>query len=159
MNLYIKQKALSWRCRFGVMDSAGNNRWFAEGEVFSFTHKLHVYDAQGNEVALIYRKNWTLFERQYHIELGGGQHFMLVKELTFFKSKFRLEGLPWRMDGDFFSHDYSLYDQQREIMHITKQWLTWGDTYSIEIPDPSNELLCLCIVLAVDSMVEDAASN
>ena len=158
MRLYIKQMALSWRCRFNVMDASGQDRWFAEGEFFSFTHRLHVYNAQDNEVAHIYRENWTLFTQQYHIELANGPSFMLVKEFTFFMRKFHLRGLPWHMEGDFLAHDYYLYDEQGvQMMHIYKEWLTWGDSYVIDIRDPRYELLCLCIVLAVDSMVEDSS--
>jgi len=159
MQLYIKQKALSWRCRFSVLDSGGQPRWFAEGEFFSFTHKLHVYNAAGNEVAVVYRENWTFLTQQYHIELVSGQHFMLVKEFAFFRNKFHLEGLPWRMDGDFFAHDYSMYDNVSEIMHISKKWFTWGDSYVLDVPNPANELICLCIMLAVDNMVEDASNH
>ncbi|MCL2508984.1 MAG: hypothetical protein FWF05_07400 [Oscillospiraceae bacterium] len=158
MKLYIKQKALSWRCRFSVTDSSGQPRWFAEGEFFSFTHKLHVYDASGNEVAVVYRENWTFLNQKYHIELAAKQHFTLVKEFAFFKNRFYLEGLPWRMNGDFFAHDYFLYDQAGEIMHISKEWFTWGDSYVLDIHNSEHELICLCIMLAVDNMVEDASN-
>lgn len=158
MKLYIKQKALSFTCRFAVKGAQGEDRWFAEGDFLSFTHKVRVYDAQGREAAQVYRKNWTFFSQQYYIE-AGGQTYLLVKEFTFGRPRFHLEGLPWDMQGDFWAHDYTLREHGRPVMNITKEWFTWGDSYALDIADPRHELLCLCITLAVDAMVEDANSN
>jgi uncharacterized protein YxjI len=36
MKLYIKQKVFSWGDKFTVKDATGNDRYFVEGEVFSF---------------------------------------------------------------------------------------------------------------------------
>ena len=158
MQLYIKQKAFSWRCRFAVKDAAGNDRWCAEGKAFSWTHELRVYDARGEQAARIYRKNWTFFSQQYFIE-AGGQQYLLVKEFSFGRPRFRLEGLPWRMEGNFWAHDYTLSEGERTVMRISKHWFTWGDSYELDIPNPRDELLCLCITLAVDCMVEDASNS
>ena len=158
MQLYIKQKVFSWRDRFAVKDAAGYDRWFAQGEIFSWGRKLHVYDAHGREVAFLRQKLWTFFHQKYFIELGG-QTYALVKEFTFGRPRFYLEGLPWRMEGNFWAHEYDLFDGRGVIMHISKHWFTWGDSYLLDIPDPRNELLCLCVALAVDCMQADAAQS
>jgi uncharacterized protein YxjI len=44
MKLYIKQKVFSWADRFTVKDENGADRYFVEGEMFSWGKKLHVYD-------------------------------------------------------------------------------------------------------------------
>ena len=44
MKLYIKQKVFSWGDKFTVKDEAGRDRYYVEGEVFTFGRKLHVYD-------------------------------------------------------------------------------------------------------------------
>ena len=157
MELYIKQKAFSWRDRFAVKDAAGNDRWYAEGEIFTWGRKLHVYDAAGNEVAFLHQKLWTFLESRYFIELGG-QTYTLVKEFALFKNRFHLEGLPWTMKGDFWAHEYSLMQGDSELMTLSKEWFTWGDSYCLRIADPATELLCLCIALAVDCMNADAAA-
>lgn len=41
-------------------------------------------------------------------------------------------------------------------MRLTKAWFIWGDSYELEIFNPENELLCLCVALAVDcAMAQD----
>ena len=47
MSLYIKQHIFSWGDQFSVYDESGNEKYFVEGEVFSFGKKLHLYDMQG----------------------------------------------------------------------------------------------------------------
>ena len=38
-----------------------------------------------------------------------------------------------------------------EVMSISKQWLSWGDTYVMEFDNPVNELPGLLLVLAIDA--------
>ncbi|MDR1821400.1 MAG: LURP-one-related family protein [Oscillospiraceae bacterium] len=156
MKLYIRQKVFSWRDRFTVKDEAGQDRYSVAGEIFTWGRKLHVYDAAGNEAAFIRAKVLTFLEQKYYIELGG-QCYTLIKEFTFFKPKFRLEGVPWRMEGNFWEHEYNLVDGGETVMSISQKWLTWGDSYELDIAEPKNELLCLCVALAVDGMKQDGA--
>ena len=51
MKLYMKQKVFSWRDRFYIKDEYEEDRYYVEGELFSWGKKLHVYDMTGAEVA------------------------------------------------------------------------------------------------------------
>jgi uncharacterized protein YxjI len=156
MKLYIKQKVFSWRDKFSVMDEKGAERWFAQGEFFSWGRKLHVYNAMGQEAAFI-RQKLASFLSRYIIELDG-QSYTLVKHFTFFKPRFSVENTNWAMDGNFWEHEYAIKDGNdgnEYVMRMSKQWFTWGDSYELDIPDERNELLALCIALAVDCMNAD----
>ena len=154
MNLYLKQRVFSWRDRFDVMSEDGAVCYSVEGELFSWGKKLHIYGPDGNEAAFIREKVMALFPR-FYVEINGQVVCEIVKEFSFFYPKYRLEGIPWRMDGDFFDHEYSLTDGANEIMSLSKKWFTWGDSYEINIHDPANELICLCVALAVDCALEE----
>ena len=156
MKLYIKQRAFSWRDRFAVKQENGADRWFAQGEFFSWGRKLHVYDAQGQETAFIRRKMMSFLPR-YFIELGEAV-FAMKKEFSL-RPRYSIEGVPWQMIGDFWAHEYELSDDSGPVMRMSKHWFTWGDSYELDIPNPNNELLCLCIALTVDCMNADAASK
>jgi len=156
MKLYIKQKVFSWRDKFSVKDEFGNDSYFAQGEIFSWGRKLHVFDSVGREVAFI-RHKMLSWRPRYIIEVAG-QSYTLVKEFTVFKQRFHVEGLPWRMDGDFWAHEYSMYDENMPVMRMSKHWFTWGDSYELDVSDPQNALICLCVALAIDCMQADAAA-
>ena len=157
MRLYIKQKVFSWRDKFSVKDQNGADRWFAQGELFSWGRKLHIYDSNGREAAFIRQKLLTLL-RRYYIEINGSV-YTLKKELTFLHPQYSIEGLSWQMSGDFFAHEYELHDGRNQIMCMSKRWFTWGDSYELDIFDPANELMCLCVALAIDCMQADADST
>ena len=53
MRLLIKQRVFSWTDTFDIYDEAGNPKYFVKGEFFSLGHRLHVYDASGQEIGLV----------------------------------------------------------------------------------------------------------
>lgn len=153
MKLYIKQKVFSWAGKFNIADEHGNTRYYAEGQLFSWGKKLHIYNNCGRELAFIRQKLMSWLPR-YYVEIDGVTVASVVKELTFFRQSYRVEGLPWQMKGDLWEHNYVMYDHSsNEIMRMRKAWFTWGDSYELEIFNPDNELLCLCVALAVDCAV------
>ena len=156
MKLYIKQKVFSWRDRFAIFDETEQSRWFAQGEIFTFGRKLHIYDVFGNEAAFIRQKVLSFLHR-YYIEIGGSE-FEFVKEFTFLRPRFTIRNLDWSVDGDFWHHDYMVTSSLGEVMRMSRAWLSWGDFYELDINDPQDELLCLCVALAIDCINADAAA-
>lgn len=157
MKLYIKQKVFSWRDRFFVKDETGHDKYVVEGTFFTWGRKLHVYDSKGKEVAFIRRKVFS-FLPKYYIEINS-KTVMLSKNWSFIRPRFHLVGLPWTMEGDFWAHEYTLKENQERIMEMSKHWFTWGDSYELDIKNPDNELVCLCIALTVDCMKQDSSSS
>jgi uncharacterized protein YxjI len=153
----MKQKVFSWRDKFSIFDESGAERYYAEGEIFSWGRKLHLCDTSGRECAYIKQKLLTFLQR-YIIEMGGDS-FTVVKEFTFFKPSFHVEGTNWRLDGDFFEHEYAITDGGEVIMRLSKHWFTWGDSYELDIPDSRNEVLALAVALTIDCMRADAQQS
>lgn len=153
--LYMKQKVFSWTDRFNIKDELEQDRYFVEGEFLSWGKKLHIYDASGAEVAFI-RQKVLAFMPRYIVEIDGREVCQIVKRFTFLRPRYELEGLPWHVQGEFLSHEFTLYDGDREIMRLFKHWFTWGDSYALDIADRENELLCLCVTLAIDAAMADA---
>ena len=101
MKLYLKQQVFSWRDRF-----------FAK-------------DENGTEAAFIRQKVLSWLPR-YFIEIDGRVVCEIVKELTFFRQSYRLEGLSWHLEGDFWAHEYSLNDNGKQIMSLSKKMVHLG---------------------------------
>jgi uncharacterized protein YxjI len=153
MKLYIKQKVFSWSDRFFIKDEEGNDCYSAQGKILSWGRKLFLFDKDGGEAAYIHQKLMTWLPR-YYIEING-QTYTLVKEFTFMHPKFHIAELPWTIAGNFMAHEYVISQGEEVLMGMSKHWLTWGDSYELNIPNPANERLCLCIALAIDCMVAD----
>lgn len=156
MKLYIKQKVFSWADRFTVKDAEGRDRYYVEGELFSWGKKLHVYDMNGNEAAFIQQKTFS-FMPTYFVFVNGCQVAEIVKEFSFLSPKYSIEGPGWDVSGRIMVHDYEITQADRTIVTIHKEWMTWGDSYELDIANPNDEVIALAVVLTIDCVI--AASN
>lgn len=156
MKLYIRQKVFSWADQFTVKDVNGEDRYYVEGELFSWGKKLHVYDRSGTEAAFIQQKTFS-FMPTYFVFVNGRQVAEIVKEFSFFKPRYRIEGPDWDVEGRVMVHDYEITQADRTVVTIHKEWMTWGDCYELDVANPNDELIALAVVLAIDCVI--AASN
>lgn len=153
MKLYIKEKVFSWGDKFTVKDAYGEDKYIVEGEVFTFGKKLHVYDSAGREVAFIKQEVWSFLPR-YYVFCDDRQIAEIKKEFTFLFPRYTIDGLGWEIDGSFMAHDYQITKRGRKIVTISKEWMTWGDSYELDIADPADELVSLAVVIAIDCVTE-----
>ena len=158
MNLYIKEKVFSWGDKFAVKDDAGRDKYVVEGEVFTWGKKLHVYDMLGREVAFIKQEVWSFLPR-YYVFCGDRQVAEIKKEFTFFFPKYTIDGLGWEIHGRFMEHEYEITKYDRPIVSISKEWMTWGDSYELNIADPADEIVALAVVLTIDCVNEADSNN
>lgn len=159
MTLYIKQKVFSFKDKFAVADDQLNTRYSVEGEFFTWGKRLHVYGADGAEVALVRQKVWS-WKPRFFVEIGGQEVLQIVKEFTFLKPKYTLSGeCNWHIQGDIWSHEYEIVDDSgRMVMWMHKHWFTWGDSYELQIERDGDELMCVCAVLAIDAALAAEAA-
>ena len=162
MKLYIKQKFFSWKDKFTVKDADGNDRYMVEGEFFTIGRKLHVYDMAGCEVIYIAQEVWAWLQ-QYHVHVAGSHAADVKQKFTWFRPKYEISGPScpgWTVDGSFWEHEYEVLDENGQvIVRISKEWMTWGDSYELDIADPAHEQLALAIVLAIDCAKANQNNN
>ena len=153
MKLYIKEKVFSWGDKFTVWDEHGNERYFVEGEVFSWGKKLHVKNAWGEEVAFIKQELFT-FLPTYHVYVGGREAAQVRKEFSFFLPRYTVNGPGWEVSGHFLEHDYEITQHGIPVVTIEKEWMTWGDSYVLNIAPSADEITALAVVITIDCVVE-----
>lgn len=149
MKLYMKQKVFSWNDRFTVKDAQGNDKYFVEGELFSWGKKLHVYDLQNREVAFIKQEVWSFMPR-FYVFTGGRQVAEIRKLFSFLFPRYSIDGLGWEIEGSFWEHEYEIQKAGNPIVRIHKEWMTWGDSYELDIANPADEIVALAVVLTID---------
>ena len=150
MRLLIKQRVFSWSDTYDVYDEAGNAKYFVKAEFLSLGHRLHVYDHAKHEVGLIKERLLTLLP-VFDIEVNGRVRGRIEKKFTLFKPKYEVDFNGWRAEGDFLGWEYDVYSGCSSVIHITKEWFHWGDTYVIDIKNPADELMGLLLVIAIDA--------
>ena len=55
------------------------------------------------------------------------------------------------VEGDFFSWDYRVTNGGLEVMSISRELFTWGDTYVLRYRQIVDELPGLMLVIAIDA--------
>lgn len=158
MNLYIKQKVFTWGDKFSIYDEYGTEKYYVEGEVFTWGKKLHLYDMLGQEQAFIQQEVFT-FLPKYHISRRGEEVAEVVKEFTFFKPEYTVSGPDWRVLGDFWDHEYEIEGAVGTVAAVSKEWMTWGDSYEIRFGDQVDEVLALAVVLVIDACIAAQRNN
>jgi len=153
LKLYIKQKVFSFVDNFTIKNEDGTDAYSAVGEFFTLGKKLNIYEGTNTDVstpAARIEQRLMSFTTRFGIIVRGNHVTDMVRKITLFSNDYRLEGLPWHLDGDFFAHEYSLMDGRNTIMQLSRKWFTWGDSYELNIANNQDPLLCLSIALAVD---------
>lgn len=150
MRMIFKQRFFTWFDSYDIYDEDGNVLFTVEGQL-SWGHKLHILDAARNHIATVQEQLLT-FLPCFSLYLGDEKIGTITKEFSFFHPHFTLDFNGWQVDGDWLEWDYSILDQQDNVVaNISKEVMNWTDTYVIDVSDPANALLALMVVLAIDA--------
>ncbi len=158
MKLYLQQKIFSFTTQFSIKDETGNDKYFVKGELISLGKKLHLLNSGNQEIALI-QQQFISFLPKFKVLINNSEVAEIVKEFTVFKPKYRVNGLNWTIDGDFFGHDYQILSDGKALVSIHKKWMSWGDSYEVDIVPGTDEVMALAVVLAIDCVLEAEESS
>ena len=151
MRLCIKQRVFSWTDSYDVYDENGVARYFVQAEFLTLGHQIHVYEKQtGREVGAIHQRLLT-FLPTFDIIVDGQSQGCVSKQFSLFTPRYEVDFRGWDVEGDLLGWDYSVHQGNLEIMNISKQWLSWGDTYTLQYSNPAHEMPGLLLVLAIDA--------
>ena len=150
MRLFIKQRVFSWTDTYDIYGENGEEKYFVKAEFFSLGHKIHVYNRKQREVGMIQEKVFT-FMPNFEVIINGRVIGRIEKKFSFARSRYEIDYNNWKVEGDFCGWHYNVVNGYQNIVHITKEILSWGDTYVLEIQNPSDEISALLFVLAIDA--------
>jgi uncharacterized protein YxjI len=140
-----------------IMDESGRPVFHVDGKVFTLRDRLVVQDMSGQEVASVHRRLLAL-RPTYEIEIAGRPAAQVRKHFfTPFRDSFTID-VPGpndlEMKGSLLDHDFTIRRGDRVVATVSKAWLTFRDTYGVEIAEGEDDLLILASVLALD-LAED----
>lgn len=153
-SFYIKQKIMSMRGRFDVFDETQQEVYKIEGSFMQIPKTFTIFDLQRNEKALITKKTFS-FLPTFYVEVEGRQLFTIKKEFTFFKAKYAIEGAGIQVQGNVWSMEFEIIQNGKKIGQVSKEWLTWGDTYHIQVFEEQWEMIVIALVVAIDCVKAD----
>jgi uncharacterized protein YxjI len=156
MKLYIKQRIFSLGDKYDVYDAEENVVFDVESEIFTIGAKLHLYDTQGNELYYI-KKRITFLLAQYEIYQQDNLCAVINQEFSLFRSKLNVESSlgDFNINGEFMNLDYEITRNGQYFGSIHKKWLSWGDSYELDIPNQNNAAFFCALVIAIDNCLHN----
>lgn len=153
-SFYLKQKIMSMRGRFNVFDELQQEVYTIEGSFMQVPKTFTIRDSKRNERALITKKilSWL---PTFYVEVEGRNIFTIKKEFTFFKAKYSVIGEGIEVSGNVWDMEFDIVKDGETIGRVSKEWLTWGDTYHIQVFEEKWELIIISLVVAIDCVKAD----
>lgn len=160
MRFIIKQKVFTLGDNFTIKDDRGVERFMVKGQLFSLGDKLRIYDMTGQELIYIEQKILR-FLPEYKIYYLGRPMATIKKEFTFLKPRFNIQSERdnYTIVGNFLALNFSIFKNNRKIASISKSWISWGDTYTIDILEGENQAFILALVIIIDQVLHDDNHN
>ena len=151
MKLHIRQRIFSWTDSYDIYDEDKNPRYEVRSRFWALSHRLHVYEKHsGKEIGAVSQRLFSLLPT-FDIEIQGRPAGTIRRKFTLLRQNYEVDYLGWTVEGDFIGWDYRVFRQDRKVMSIDKEWLTWSDTYTLTFRDPADEIPGLLLVLAIDA--------
>jgi len=159
MKLYIRQKLFSVVDRFTIKNEHLEDIYFGHGKFFTFAKQLTITDNDNQEVLFLKERLWHFFPH-IDVHMKNQTSFLVKKMFAFFTQKYEITPLNWEVEGNFWAHQYRIFNENGTIATIEKAWLSLSDYYEVDIVDSKDTLAILGIVLAIDiAMSKAAAAN
>ena len=155
--LIIKEKIMSFLDSYDVYDKNGDVIYRIKGSI-SLGHCFKVYNKHDEEVAILKEELLKLLP-SFKIIVNDECIGHIKKELTFLRPKFNIEFKGWKVRGNIWEWDYSIYDERNTIAEISKKIISFTDTYTIKVFNDEDELNVLLIVAAIDAIKCSQSGN
>jgi uncharacterized protein YxjI len=154
----LRRQMISLGEDFWVANAQGENVYKVDGKVLTLTQTFALQDASGSELARMRAEMLTL-RRTMDIERGG-QVVAVVK-----KAFINILGQSFAVDiagdgelqahGDILNHEFQITGPGGVVATVSRQWFIGDLMYGIAIAPGQDEVLMLCIAIAIDEMSED----
>jgi uncharacterized protein YxjI len=154
----LRRQMISIGEDFWIANARGENVYKLDGKVLTLTQTFALQDASGNELARMHAEMLTL-RRTMDIERGG-QVVAVVK-----KAFINILGQSFTVDiagdgelqahGDILNHEFQIAGAGGVVATVSRQWFIGDLVYGIAIAPGQDEVLMLCIAIAIDEMSED----
>lgn len=156
MILYIKQKVFSFTDSYNVFDENLQAVYKIDSEFLSFLSKIHLCDLFENELFFI-KKKLKFVLAEYEIYKGETLYAEVKREFSLFSPRLTVTSPfgNYQIEGDFIAMNFSILCDGILLGTISKEWLSFGDSYKLDIVDDKNAAFFTALVIAIDNCLHN----
>ncbi|RCX12389.1 uncharacterized protein YxjI [Anaerobacterium chartisolvens] len=151
MRYLVRQRIFSLGDSFTIKNEAGSDIFIVRSQILSFGKKLRIFDLMDNELCYIEQKLFKLMP-EYDVYIGGQHTANIRKKFALFRNDFEIDSgvATYSVEGNFWAHEFRLYGNGQEIARISKQYLSFSDTYGVDIDDKYDQVGTLALAIVID---------
>lgn len=158
-NLYIKQKVFKITDHYEVFNENSKPVYQVDQDFKLIGNTIKVKKLDGSKSFVINREIFTLLP-VYNVNFSDGKEFQIKKNFTFFKKSIDVISSDYELNlsGNFWDLNFDVSDGGRHVGSIKKEFLSWGDTFTISVYDETYEEELLALLIAVDDILDQEAN-
>lgn len=153
MKFYVKQKILTFKDHFSIVDEKGHDCFKVEEKLFTWGKTLNIYNMDKRLVLTIKEKIISLLPK-YYILKDKKEIAKISKEITMLRPKYKVSGLNWEVKGNFTAHEYEITKEKEVIALINKKWISVSDTYVVDVKNSFDNIYAIAVALVIDCIIE-----
>ncbi len=142
---------------FSIYNPDETVRYYVQGKLSSNNMQLSLLDANQILVGTVKKTMLALRTPVFHESKPAnysividGQHVATLKtKLSASKENYEIEPFGWMIKGSVFKWDFTVFDGEDEIVHISRRKGYDSPTYIIDFQDEENEIIGLLVVLTL----------
>lgn len=157
MKLYMKQKAFSLVDKYKIFDENQKLIYHVEGQFFSWRGKMTLMK-NNQPIYYFSHRVFTFINRYLDIFNKHGEKIgELVKRFSFLTPRITVDikNKPYEINGEIFAHNFTIYHDQKLVATVTKKWISWGDTYEIDINQEEDIDFIVTLVIGIDTTIHN----
>lgn len=160
MKLYIKQRVFSIGDKYNIYDEREQLIYHVKSQLISLGAKLFLMDEQECEQYFI-KQRITFFLNQYEIYKGNQLCASVQQKLGFLKSQLTIKSMygNFEINGDLWGLDYEIRKDGAYFGAVHKAFLSWGDSYELDIPEETDSAFFAAVVIAIDNCLHNENKN
>ena len=160
MKLYIKQRVFSIGDKYNIYDEREQLIYHVKSQLISFGAKLFLMDERECEQYFI-KQRITFFLNQYEIYKGNQLCATVQQKLGFLKSQLTIKSMygNFEINGDLWGLDYEIRKDGAYFGAVHKAFLSWGDSYELDIPEETDSAFFAAVVIAIDHCLHNENKN
>ena len=142
---------------FSIYDPDERVRYYVQGKLSSKNMQFSLLDADRIPVGTVKKTILALRAPVFHeskpanysIDIDGQYVATLKTKLSTSKENYEIEPFGWMIKGSVFKWDFTVFDGENEIVHISKRKGYDSPTYIIDFQHEENEIVGLLVVLTL----------
>lgn len=126
------------------------------GSIFTLGNKLYIKSLDGKEIVTI-KKKFGFFKKEYDFYKGKNIIASFKQHIVSMKPKISIitDNDEYLVKGDFMASNFTFSKNNIDIATVKKVLVGINDNYKLNILEDEDEIICLCILIAIDNSMHN----